>query len=636
MNAQKAIAGAIVVVSLLFTAFQVFTATHGLMTAVLQRSIHLSFTLVLVFLYFPAVKGTRATYLIDVPLALAALAGGLYLYVSFDDLLYRLGEPEDLDIVMGVLTTICLLEATRRVVGIPMTILGVVALLYTLFGSILPEPFAHAGRSLERVISQMYLTSEGIFGVPLGVAATYVFLFILFGSFMEKSGVGALFINLAQAFAGKYQGGPAKVGILSTAAVGMVSGSPVSDAATTGAFTIPLMIKMGYRRTLAAGIEAVGSSGASLMPPVMGAAAFVMADITGVPYSTIIVHAIIPAVLYYAGLMFVVGNEARKAGMRGLPPEELPSKKDAIMKSLRLMIPIAVLVFSLAVLRVSPLRAALFSTYIMIGITLVYNWLKPELRVPLKNLYEALVETPRKVLTVSVACATAGIIIGALGLTGLGLRLSDIMITASGGHLPVALVFSMVIAIVLGMGLPPTGCYIIMAVTVAPCLVQMGVPLFVAHFFVFFYCCYAPITPPVALAAYTTAGIAGCDPYRTGLEAFRISLSGFLLPFIFVYENTLLGFGPWHEILLASITAFIGVWALSIALVGYYQAHVGVPWRIVLAAGAFGLIVPGLVTDVIGFSIVAVFVMTQTSLLRKRPVSGSASDTADERVRPSA
>jgi TRAP-type uncharacterized transport system fused permease subunit len=300
------------------------------------------------------------------------------------------------------------------------------------------------------------------------------------------------------------------------------------------------------------------------------------------------------------------------------------------------MIPIAILVFSLAVLRVSPLRAALFSTYIMIGITLAYNWLKPELRVPLKSLYEALVETPRKVLTVSVACATAGIIIGALGLTGLGLRLSDIMITASGGHLPVALVFSMVIAIVLGMGLPPTGCYIIMAVTVAPCLVQMGVPLFVAHFFVFFYCCYAPITPPVALAAYTTAGIAGCDPYRAGLEAFRISLSGFLLPFIFVYENTLLGFGPWHEILFASVTSFVGVWALSIALVGHYQAPVGVLWRIVLAAGAFGLIVPGLVTDVIGFGIVAVFVMTQTSLLRKRPVSDSASDTADKRVRPSA
>jgi TRAP transporter 4TM/12TM fusion protein len=620
MRAPKAIGGVIVGVSLLFTAFQVFTATHGLLTAVLQRSIHLAFTLILVFLYFPAFKRSRTTYLIDVPLALAALAGGLYLYVSFDDLLYRLGEPDDLDLLMGGLTTICLLEATRRVVGIPMTILGVVSLLYTLYGSILPEPFAHAGRSLERVISQMYLTSEGIYGVPLGVAATYVFLFILFGSFMEKSGVGALFINLAQAFAGKYQGGPAKVGIISTAAVGMVSGSPVSDAATTGAFTIPLMIKMGYRRTLAAGIEAVGSSGASLMPPVMGAAAFVMADITGVPYSTIIAHAAIPALLYYAGLMFVVGNEARKAGMRGLPPEDLPGRKDAVMKSLRLMIPIGVLVFSLAVLRVSPLRAALFSTYIMIGITLACNWLKPELRVPFRNLYEALIETPRKVLTVSVACATAGIIIGALGLTGLGLRLSDIMITASGGHLPVALVFSMIIAIVLGMGLPPTGCYIIMAVTVAPCLVQMGVPLFVAHFYVFFYCCYAPITPPVALAAYTTAGIAGCDPYYTGLEAFRISLSGFLLPFIFIYENTLLGFGPWYEILLTSITAFIGVWAMSIALVGHYQVRVGVPWRIVLAAGALGLIVPGIVTDAIGFSVVAAFVITQTSLLRKRAV----------------
>jgi TRAP-type uncharacterized transport system fused permease subunit len=287
------------------------------------------------------------------------------------------------------------------------------------------------------------------------------------------------------------------------------------------------------------------------------------------------------------------------------------------------------------VLRVSPLRAALFSTYIMIGITLVYNWLRPELRVPLKNLYEALIETPRKVLTVSVACATAGIIIGTLGLTGLGLRLSDIMITASGGHLPVALVFSMVIAIVLGMGLPPTGCYIVMAVTVAPSLVQMGVPLFVAHFFVFFYCCYAPITPPVALAAYTTAGIAGCDPYRAGIEAFRISLSGFILPFIFVYENTLLGFGHWHEVLLASVSSFMGVWAMSIALVGHYQAPVGAPWRILLAAGALGLIVPGVMTDAIGFGIVAVFGATQTLLLRKRTVGHTIRDAANADARPS-
>jgi TRAP transporter 4TM/12TM fusion protein len=617
MGVQKMVRWAIIGASLLFTFFQVYTATHGLLTAVLQRSIHLSFTLILVFLYFPAVKNSRATYLIDVPLALIGLASGLYLYVSFDDLLYRLGEPEQLDIIFGIATTISLLEATRRVVGWPMTLLGVVSLLYALFGNILPEPFAHSGRSLERVISQMYLTSEGIFGIPLGVAATYVFLFILFGSFMEKSGVGALFINLAQAFAGKYQGGPAKVGIISTAAVGMVSGSPVSDAATTGAFTIPLMIKMGYRRTLAAGIEAVGSSGASLMPPVMGAAAFVMADITGVPYSTIIVHAIIPALLYYAGLMFVVGNEARKAGMKGLPAEEIPSRKGSLVKSLRLMIPIAILVFSLAILRVSPLRAALFSTFIMVFITLLYNYFKPELRVPLKNLYEALIETPRKVLTVSVACATAGIIIGTLGLTGLGLRMSDIMISASQGQLPVALIFTMIIAIVLGMGLPPTGCYIIMAVTVAPCIVQMGVPLLVAHFFVFFYCCYAPITPPVALAAYTTAGIAGCDPYKAGLEAFRISLSGFLLPFIFVYENSLLGIGSWQDIVLAIVSAFVGVWTLSIALVGYYQKRVGTPWRCVLAASAFGLIVPGLLSDLIGLCVLIIFIVTKTSLLKK-------------------
>ncbi|MFH1553148.1 MAG: TRAP transporter large permease subunit, partial [Candidatus Omnitrophota bacterium] len=254
MNTKRAVGGAIVVISLLFTSFQLYTSTHGLLTAVLQRSIHLSFVLMLVFLCSPAIKDSRATLFIDIPLTLIALAGGIYLYISFEDLLYRLGEPNQWDIVFGFGTILVLLEATRRAVGWPMTLLAIVSLLYTFFGSFLPEPFGHSGRSIERIISQMYLTSEGIFGIPLGVAATYVFLFILFGSFMEKSGVGTLFLNLAQAFAGKYHGGPAKIGVISSAAIGMVSGSPVSDAATTGAFTIPLMIKMGYRPTLAAAV----------------------------------------------------------------------------------------------------------------------------------------------------------------------------------------------------------------------------------------------------------------------------------------------------------------------------------------------------------------------------------------------
>lgn len=618
MDTKKAVAWAIVVISLLFTGFQVYTATYGLMTALLQRSIHLSFVLMLVFLFFPAIKKSRATLLIDVPLILITLASGIYLYLSFEDLMYRIGEPTQWDYVFGIATILVLLEATRRTVGWVMTWLAILCLVYAFFGNYLPDPFGHSGRDIERILSQMYLSTEGIFGVPLGVAATYVFLFILFGSFMEKSGVGTLFINLANAFAGKYQGGPAKVAIIATASVGMVSGSPVSDAATTGAFTIPLMKKVGYSPTLAAAIEAVGSSGASLMPPVMGAGAFVMADITGIPYSTIILHAIIPALLYYAALVFVVGNEARKGDMKGLPEEEVPSKKDALMNSLRLLIPLFILVFSLAILRVSPLRAALFSTGIILVTTLAYNFFKPDLRVPMKNLYEALVETPRKVLVVSVACGTAGIIIGMLGLTGLGLKMSDILMTAAQGKLFLALIFAMIISIVLGMGLPPTACYIIMAVTAAPSLVLMGVPLLVAHFFIFIYCCYAPITPPVALAAYTTAGIAGCDPFKAGLEAFRISLSGFILPFVIVYGNSLLGIGPWHEILWSSVSALIGVWMFSIVLAGWFQKRVNVVWRFLLAVGGLGLMTPGLVSDIVGFAILIPFLLTNATLFKKK------------------
>ncbi len=623
MTSKKAAAKAIVAISLLLTLFQVFTATHGLMTALLQRSIHLSFVLVLVFFFFPAIKKSKLTYLIDIPLALMSISSGLYLYLVFDDLFYRAGDPNTLDLIIGFTTLVVLLEATRRTVGRTMTLLGVFSLLYCYLGNYLPDPLGHSGRDFERIVSQLCLTTEGIYGIPLGVAATYVFLFVLFGTFMEKSGVGELFINLANAFTGKLQGGPAKVGIFSSVTVGMVSGSPVSDAATTGAFTIPMMKRVGYSPTLAAGIEAVASSGASLVPPVMGAAAFVMADITGIPYAKIIVHAIIPALLFYSALIFVVGNEARKGNMSRLPDEEIPDKKEAVLKSLRLVIPLSVLVLSLSVLRVSPLRAALFSALILIITTLVYNFFKPELRVPLKHLFDALIETPRKILVVSVACATAGIIIGMLGLTGLGLKLSDLLMSAAQGHLFLGLIFAMLIALVLGMGLPPTGCYIVMAVTVAPSLVHMGLPLLVAHFFVFMFCCYAPITPPVALAAYTTAGIAGCDPFKAGLQAFRLGFTGFLLPYIIVYGNSLLGLGHWYMILFSIATAMAGLWMLSIALVGFYQRKTNLFWRIVLGAGAITMILPGVVSDVVGLGILVPFLLTNTSIIKKKVLGES-------------
>ena len=618
MTTRKTLGLAIIAISLLFTGFQVFTATNGLMTALLQRSIHLSFVLSLVFLFFPAIKDSNRSLLIDIPLILAAVSSGFYLYMSFDDLIYRIGDPTLTDMIIGSVTIVVLLEATRRTVGWVMTLLAAISLLYSYFGQYLPEPFGHSGRDLERIVTQMFFSTEGIYGVPLGVAATYVFLFILFGSFMEKSGVGGIFINLANAFAGKYQGGPAKVGIISTATVGMVSGSPVSDAATTGAFTIPLMKRVGYKAKTAAAIEAVGASGASLMPPVMGAGAFVMADMTGVPYSEVILHAIIPALLFYTALMFVVGNEARKDDLKALPADEIPGKRDAILKSLRLLIPLGVLVFSLAVLRVSPLRAALFSTMIILVTTILYNIFRPGLRVPMKNLFEALVETPRKVLVVSVACATAGIIIGTLGMTGLGLKLSDILMSASQGYLAIALLFAMVISIVLGMGLPPTAAYIVMAVTAAPFLVQMGVPVIVAHFFVFMYCCYAPITPPVALAAYTTAGIAGCDPFKAGLESFRISLTGFILPFMIVYNHTLLGMGAWYDIVLTCMLGLAAVWMMSIALVGWYQRHVNVAWRLLLAAAAICCLTPVLWAHAAALVVLLAFVVTGTNWLKKR------------------
>ena len=614
----QAVAKAILVISVAFSVFQIYTCAHGLLTAVLQRGIHLSFATVLVFLFFPAIKNSRATFFIDIPLILLAISGSAYLYITFDDLIYRLGSPNLWDLVFGVSTILILLEATRRAVGWAIASLAIASLAYAFFGHVLPGAFGHQGQSFERIVSQMYLTTEGIFGVPLGVTATYLFLFLLFGSVLEKSGVGALFINLAQALAGRYQGGPARVAIIATASIGSISGSPVSDAATTGAFTIPLMKKIGYRPVIAAAIEAAASCGASLLPPVMGAGAFVMADITGVPYSTILTHAVIPGFLFYIALMFVVGNEARKLNIMGMPKDELPSIKDALMKSLRLLIPIAVLVFFLAVLHTSPVRAALYSLVVMIVTTIIYNFIKPVAKVPLKDLAGALTEAPRKVLVVVCACGTAGIIIGMLGLTGLGLKMSGLLVEAAGGNLALLMVYSMCISLTLGMGLPPTACYIIMAVTVAPSFVQLGVPILVAHFFIFYCCCHAPIEPPLALAAYTTAGIAGTNPVTTGLHAFRISLSGFILPFIFIYKNALLGFGSWYMVIEAIIAALIGVWALSIVVVGYYKKPVNFLWQVVLTAGALAVMVDNVMMNIVGLILVASFVAMKTSLFNRK------------------
>jgi TRAP transporter 4TM/12TM fusion protein len=343
-----------------------------------------------------------------------------------------------------------------------------------------------------------------------------------------------------------------------------------------------------------------------------------MADITGVPYSTILTHAVIPGFLFYIALMFVVGNEARKLNIMGMPKDQLPGLKDALLKSLRLLIPIVVLVFFLAVMHTSPVRAALYSLVVMIGTTFVYNLIKPEAKVLLKDLAGALTEAPRKVLVVACACGTAGVIIGMLGLTGLGLKMSGLLVEAAGGNLALLMVYSMCISLTLGMGLPPTACYIIMAVTVAPSFVLLGVPVLVAHFFIFYCCCHAPIEPPLALAAYTTAGIAGCNPVTTGLHAFRISLSGFILPFIFIYKNALLGFGEWYMIIEAFLSALIGVWALSIVVVRYYKKPVNYFWQAVLTAGALMLMVNDVMFNVIGLVLVASFSALNTSLFRRK------------------
>jgi TRAP transporter 4TM/12TM fusion protein len=597
----------VTLVALGMSAFHLYTAQFGLFSAMVQRPIHLLFACTLVLLTFPVKRGLapgRKVGLwlraLDWALIAGVAASLLHIVWTYKSLVARGGAATDTDLWLGGLLIVLVLECTRRVMGPALPIITMVALAYTLWGHYIPGLWGHRWIDLEQLISYQYLTTEGLFTIPLGVSASFIFVFILFGAFLVASGTGEFFIKFANALAGHLRGGPAKVAVLSSATFGSISGSAVANVVSTGSFTIPLMKKIGYRPVFAGAIEAVASTGGQFMPPVMGAAAFIIADMLGVTYLEVCKAALIPAILYFFALLYMVHLEAMRRGLRGLNRSELPDLWQTIKEGGHLLIPAVLLVIFL-VQGYSPMKAGLWA----LGAVVAISWFKASTRMGPRKILVALEKGARGCLEVALACACAGIVIGCVTQSGLGLKFSSLVIQASGGNLLLSLVFVMVASLVLGMGLTTSAAYILTIILAGPVLVDLGVKPLAAHMFVFYYACLSCITPPVALAAFAAAGVAGSHPFPTGFESMRLAIIAYLVPFIFVYHPVLIWQGAWWAILLSAVTALLGCVAIGSALMGFLMERLGIFWRLALAAAAVMLIMPDPTSDLAGAALLA-------------------------------
>ena len=596
-------------IAIAFSVFQLYTATFGVLDAQLQRGIHLGFGLALVYLLYPTCKSwsRHKIHPLDLVLAVLGAAAPAYIIYEFQNLVLRAGTVSDVDLVVGAVGILLVIEATRRVVGLPMVCVVLVFLGYAFAGPYMPGVLAHRGLTLSQLVSHLYFTTEGIFGIPLGVSSTFIFLFILFGAYLESTGLGKFFIDLANAIAGWASGGPAKVAVLSSGLMGTVSGSSVANVVGTGSLTIPMMKKLGYHKNFAGAVEAAASTGGQLMPPVMGAAAFLMAEFVGVPYIDIVKAAVVPALLYFAGVWLGVHFEAKRKNLKGIPRDQLPKILTLLKERGHLALPLILIVY-LLVSGYTPMRAAL----VAIVLSIVCSALRKSTRMKPIEIVRGLEKGARNVLGVLVACAAAGIIIGVVTKTGVGLKLASGLLELSGGMLLPTMFFTMITAIILGMGVPTTANYVITSTIAAPALVQMGVPVLAAHMFVFYFGIIADVTPPVALAAYAGAGISGGNALKTGVNASKLAIAAFIIPYIFVLSPVILMMeGTAADLLLSTVTALIGMVALSSALIGYLADHCRTPERILLVVGGLLMIKPGLLTDVVGIAIFVIILLFQ-------------------------
>ena len=560
------------------------------------------------FLVFPARKGTqKVNYIPWYDYILMALGSGSFFYiVVYAQKIINQGiKFDNYQIIIAAVGVLCLLELCRRCVGIPIIVVAVAFMIYALFFG-LQQP--DMMRRIVKLFSGIfYTTSTGVLSTPIATCSKYIAIFIIFGAFLERTGIADFFIKIANSVVGGFSGGPAKVAVVASALEGMVSGSSVANTVGSGAVTIPLMKKAGYKPEFAAAAEASASTGGQIMPPIMGAAAFLMAENMGVTYSNIVVRAILPAALYFLGVFIVVHLEAKKEGLRGLTREELP-RFLPLLKQSYLLLPIIILIALVS----SGARSIAFAAAIAIIAAIVVGIFNKENRITPKRIFEALAAGGQGMITVAVACGVAGIIAGIISITGLATQLMTAIVGLAGNNVIIALFLTMLACIVLGMGVPTTANYCIMAATCAPILMEMGVPAIAAHFFVFYFGIVADLTPPVALAAYAGAAIAQANPMKTAFTATKLAIGAFIVPYVFALNPAMLFVNTvWYEVVLICITAIIGMCGVSAALEGYLITNMKWYERIISVIGGLLLIYPGIVTDSIGFGILAVVVLIQ-------------------------
>lgn len=617
----------IIIISVAFCLFQLYSILSGKITAQVVRATHLAFVMALAYLLFPMKKDMPKDKLpwYDVIIAIVGACSWLYITINFDSLIRRAGIYNTTDIIIGIIGILILFEACRRIVGTPILIISLVFIVYALFGAYAPGFLNHRGYSIQRLVSHLYYNTEGIMGTPIGASATFIFLFIFFGALLDKTGIGQFFIDICNAIAGSYDGGPAKVAVLTSAMFGTVSGSSVSNTVGTGSFTIPMMKSLGYRPEFAGAVEASASTGGQLMPPIMGAASFLMAESLGIPYKEVAKAAIIPAILYFTGIFIMVHLEAKKTGLKGLSKDSLPKIGELLMKKGYLVIPLATIIYFF-VLGKTAIYAGLMGI-IAAGLVAIVNSivdiiLKRERSFTFNDLIDVFVNGARNIISVAVACAMAGIIIGVITLTGLGLKIGAGLISISGGISILLLMLTMISSIILGMGVPTTANYLITSTIAAGAIIGLGFEPLAAHMFVFYFGIIADVTPPVALAAMAGAAIAKSDPLKTGFEATKLSIGAFIIPYMFIFNPQILMINTtFVEVIPILITSLIGMFGVSAGLDGYVFRKCNFIERILFIVAGLLSIYPEFYTDIIGIGLIVVLIILQLLTRKKKAVA---------------
>ena len=620
------------VIAIAMATFHLYTAGFGTLLSYRQRSLHIIFAFVIGLFLYPARKKSNKDKpaILDFVLMAGVIVVFGYIFLFPEQMALKGGNATQLDLIFGVIAIFLTLEVTRRVVGPELPIVALVFLSYAYFGPYMPGILAHRGFSLTRIVSHMYMGLEGIMGIPTGVSATFVFLFILFGAFLDKTGVGKFFIDMAFGMTGHLKSGPAMTAVVASGFMGSISGSSVANTVTTGAFTIPLMKKTGYKPYFAGAVEAAASTGGQIMPPVMGAAAFIMAEFTGISYLQIIIAAAIPAVLYYFAVGTMVHMEASKLGLKGIPRNELPKVSKLLLTRGFLLIPLVSVVYFL-VSGNTPTLAAFKAIIISMVVAVVATLVRRDKSFTIKDFLGALEAGAKGSVGVACACACAGMIVGVVTLTGLGLRIAEIIVTVAQGNLLLTLFFTMIASIILGMGLPTTAKYIVLATMAVPALIRLDVNLMAAHLFILYFGVVADITPPVALAAYAGAGIAGANSMKTGFQAVKIALAAFIVPYIFALNpelimveeivGTTVVFMPFIRALPVIVSAMIGIVCLASAVENYLITKTNIIERVALAIAAGMLLYPGLMTDAFGLVALGGTYFFQRLRLKKKVVA---------------